>query len=872
MKRFPLTSALIGLTVLLTACPQPQPPTPPGPAPETSQRDGAKVTGQLKDYTMGAAVLAAYDNLSEDFIATGPLAADGAFNLTLPNPAPAASQFIMAPQAGCAANPTVTPASSKIAVIGLYGVIQGSDLIGAVQEVVSQGEVSGLNHAVALRLYASTNTTITGKLDCGSGASTFNLNLKAGWNIVQEKITAVSNGNITGLDYSIVPASTVMTPIFEKVKAPEVPFTATVQNAFVTVQRGEAFDLITHLTAPDGLTGPVTVSLVNPPPGFVLETPTVPLASASATTAQSLNSGFRASLAARDRMAALEAEHTTGASLRPQAVNSTSTVRIRTTSDAPRSTMAPTGLTLRFTLGERTSDVQVQVQVNAPGVAVELRDGYYSTQGVTLGAGDTKELTAFITAQHGLTGPVDLSLGASASGITGAGHLDNLGTGSSTSFSVTVPASLTPGTYPVDVVATHAGGTEVVSRLNVVVAAPTARITAQSVTVYGGESVLLPVSIQGEYGFTGPITVTATDLPAGVTVTPVTTNYTKNAAAAVNLTLTGDAALTARSGLAFKVRVTGANGSGESGATLNLAPRRFSLGKVNVPRVTTAAGTGFWCIQNPTGQYGNYQMVRFDGQQETTEVALPGFTSEPLLMAGPDETAWVVSSSQIARYAAGSLTSWTVSGGTATAGVVDAQGTLFTTQFSTVTRFNAANGTVQEIYKSSGYGSLGVISTSADGTRVYVYDGNAQALKIIDTTTLQVETQALAGLQFVTAVRTDATGRLWVFGTKQGGIYGGVLARINADGTTSLFTPPAELGGDPSLRVFDFDAQGRLWIATQQSSNVVSFDPARGTFNTPLNFTTASPHMLRMAVEATGGIWVVWEELNGAGAFTTLLK
>ncbi|PJI51347.1 hypothetical protein CTI14_62160, partial [Methylobacterium radiotolerans] len=60
---------------------------------------------------------------------------------------------------------------------------------------------------------------------------------------------------------------------------------------------------------------------------------------------------------------------------------------------------------------------------------------------------------------------MDLSLGASASGITGAGHLDNLGTGSSTSFSVTVPASLTPGTYPVDVVATHAGGTEVVNRL-----------------------------------------------------------------------------------------------------------------------------------------------------------------------------------------------------------------------------------------------------------------------------------------------------------------------------------------------------------------------------------------------------------------------
>ncbi len=872
MKRLPLASALIGLTVLLTACPQPQPPIPPVPEPETPLRDGAKVSGQLKNYTMGAAVLAAYDDLSEDFIATGPLAADGNFNLTLPNPPPAASQFIMAPQSGCVANPTVTPASSSIAVIGLYGVIQGSDLIGAVQEVVSQGEASGLNHAVALRLYASTNTTITGKLDCGGGVSTFNLNLKAGWNIVQEKISSVSNDMVTGVDYSIVPTSTAITPEFEKVKAPEVPFTATVQNAYVTVQRGEAFDLITHLTAPDGLTGPVTVSLVNPPPGFILETPTVPLASVPVTTAQNLSTGFRSSPAIRDHMAVLAARHTTGTSLRAQAVSSSPTVRIRTTSDAPRSTMAPTGLTLRFTLGERTSDVQVQVQVIAPGVAVELRDGYYSAQGVTLGAGDTKELTAFVTPQHGLTGPVDLHLGASASGITGTGHLENLSTGNSTPFTVTVPAGLTPGTYPLEVVATHAGGREIVNRLNVVVAAPTARVTAQSVTVYGGESVLLPVAIQGEYGFTGPITVTATDLPAGVTVTPVTTDYTKNAAAAVNLTLTGDAALTARSGLAFKVRVTGANGSGESGATLNLAPRRFSLGKVNVPRVTTAAGTGFWSIQSPTGQYGNYQLVRFDGQQETNEVALTGFTSEPLLMAGPDETAWLVSSSQIARYAAGALTSWTVSGGTPTAGVVDAQGNLWTTQFSTVTRFNAATGTNQEIYKSSGYGSLGAISTSADGSRVYVYDGNAQALKIIDTTTLQIETQALAGLQFVTAVRTDATGRLWVFGTKQGGIYGGVLARINADGTTSLFTPPAELGGDPSLRVFDFDIQGRLWIATQQSSNVVSFDPARGTFNTPLNFATGWPSLLRMTVEASGGIWVVWEEMNGGGAFTTLLK
>ena len=53
MKRFPLTSALLGLTVLLTACPQPQPPEPSKPPAATNPRivplDSTKVSGLVVD-------------------------------------------------------------------------------------------------------------------------------------------------------------------------------------------------------------------------------------------------------------------------------------------------------------------------------------------------------------------------------------------------------------------------------------------------------------------------------------------------------------------------------------------------------------------------------------------------------------------------------------------------------------------------------------------------------------------------------------------------------------------------------------------------------------------------------------------------------
>ena len=60
MKRFPLTSALLGLTVLLTACPQPQPPEPSKPPAATTPRivplDSTKVSGDaISPSSSGAA-------------------------------------------------------------------------------------------------------------------------------------------------------------------------------------------------------------------------------------------------------------------------------------------------------------------------------------------------------------------------------------------------------------------------------------------------------------------------------------------------------------------------------------------------------------------------------------------------------------------------------------------------------------------------------------------------------------------------------------------------------------------------------------------------------------------------------------------------
>ncbi|GMA14856.1 hypothetical protein E5F05_12795 [Deinococcus metallilatus] len=840
------------------------------------------VEGILSPYRLGAGDIYAYAPFLEDSLAQGKVSANGSFSLSLPTTLPPEALFTLTDPSdtSCLAQPTVVPSSAQFVYTDLYPVGIAGNLVGFGEEIVDGGAADGSGRSDLLRFYASAASRVTGEFSCGDVTSSFDLDLKAGWNIVQRTVTKVSAGEITAQMFRMFAGGTV-TQAFTSLQTQQ-RFNVQLNSNSLTVNRGESGTLDTAITVPDGTTGTVQVELLDPPPGVSLTTSSLPVnGGGSSQRASSLPRRLPQTL-----KAASSPTHQGGRGsavspsslIAPQTVGSAA-ITIQTSADTPRTNTAyksPHLLRLRFTYGQDRVEATTYLSVNAPGVRTELRDGYYSTSGITLGAGDTASLTAIVTPEGGLTGEVRLSMSDPVTGISGEGGPVTLGSnGESVPFKITVPRGTAPGTYALPVQATHAAGKETVATLNVKVAAPALRVSAPAATVYGGETVSLPVTLESQYGFEGAVTVSAADLPAGVTATPVNVTVPRGGAASATLTLTGAENLGTLPSREITLNVQGTNLAARGTTTLTLRPKRLSLGQVNVVTTTAARGGGFWFTSQPYDQSGaGARLARFDGTKVVDEVALPvsGSFNSWRLVTAPNGDVWGLQTSgeKAFRYAGGQLQSWDVNLGSSPQIAADNQNRLWFVGYQTssadysLMRLDAGSGKVEAVVRqgfTSNSGSAPLVR-NADGTALFLYDSSNARLLQIDTASGTTSARPLPGLNMITALAVDAGGTPWVYGRSSD--FSTRVARVNSDGTTTLFNFYA--GSNDLPETFGFDEQGLLWSGS--GGQIKAFNPQIGQVERTIDLGYGSSN--RTALNLPGGLWTIWADSTARTSYSSL--
>ncbi|MEF2277887.1 hypothetical protein V3W47_06210 [Deinococcus sp. YIM 134068] len=872
MKRLRLPSAMLGLTVLLTACPG---------APTPSGSQGGVVEGTLTPYSLGAADIFAYAPMTEEVVAATTVAANGQFSLPLPTPG--AGQLVALTGSGCAAQPQVSPADARFLYTDFYPVVQNNEVVGYGEEIVDAGAADGSGRSDLLRFYASAASKVTGQFVCGGATTTFDLDLKAGWNTVQRTIDTVSGGQVTAGTFQMYTGSAAtlaFTPIPSS-PAPSPQMSVFLMPNYTTVTRGESLTVEAQVYTTDETVGEVNVELINPPAGFTLATDKLSAASLSAASVQKRGAE---GLLRRDRSLGGAVGALSSASLLPQGTR-TGKFTINTTAEAQRTdtgSSSPHELRLRFTSGQQTMEATLYVNVTVPGVQVDLRDGFYTARQLVLSAGDTQTLTAFLTPQYGLTGEVRLSMEDAASGISGVGGPVTLGAETtSVPFTVTVPRGTAPGTYSLPVMAIHRAGTEQVATLSVEVKAATVSVNAQAVTLYGGETVSLPVTLKSEYGFEGAVTIDATGLPAGVTAAPVTVTVPRGGTVSASLPLTGAESVGVVSSTQVTVTVSGTNLSASGTAGVTLQPRRVLLSDMAVQKMVPAHEGGFWFISRPYGQYGKgVKLARFDGANVVDAVTIPSSPTDSWdLTTAPGGEVWGMTGNGTAvfRYAKGQLQTWETSVGHPSSSIAaDNQQRLWFFALDESSgkyrfkRLDATTGQVEtlDIYNFSWFYPSTFLVRNEDGSALFVPDRFAPDQKTarlvrVDTAIADVTLLPLRNLADVRAAAVDPAGTPWVYGSAWGDSP--QAARVNGDGTLTPYL--FESGIVPEL--FGFDGRGLLWGMGSSGGSVRALDPRTGAV---VHNIEASHDSQRVAVNLSGGLWKTWADDTARGTYASLIR
>ncbi|MDZ7629877.1 MAG: hypothetical protein U5K74_00615 [Gemmatimonadaceae bacterium] len=140
-------------------------------------------------------------------------------------------------------------------------------------------------------------------------------------------------------------------------------------------------------------------------------------------------------------------------------------------------------------------------------------------------AGQSGSAAVTIVRGGGFAGTVDLTASGAPSGVTVTLTPATLGSGNTSSDVVVQTAtSVSPATFPITITATGSGVTAATTTLTITVtAAPVPSITLTvaptTVSIIAGETGTATATIARGGGFTGPVTLSATNAPTGITAT-----------------------------------------------------------------------------------------------------------------------------------------------------------------------------------------------------------------------------------------------------------------------------------------------------------------------------------------------------------------
>jgi pseudomonalisin len=182
-----------------------------------------------------------------------------------------------------------------------------------------------------------------------------------------------------------------------------------------------------------------------------------------------------------------------------------------------------------------TQTLAVPLTIPAPGFALST-----SATSVSAVAGGAAQLTVSITPQNGFSAAVGLSASGLPVGVTAAFSAATLaGTAAGTSaLTLTAAKTTRAGSYPITVTASGGGVTQTSSPTLTVSVPPscTLSVNPASVTINAGQAASVSVScgsVQGAFG--GPIGLSVSGAPAGVSVQAVATVLTPGTSTALNI-------------------------------------------------------------------------------------------------------------------------------------------------------------------------------------------------------------------------------------------------------------------------------------------------------------------------------------------------
>ena len=232
------------------------------------------------------------------------------------------------------------------------------------------------------------------------------------------------------------------------------------------------------------------------------------------------------------------------ASFSPNPTNGTATLTLTV---APSAAVASSTLTVTGTSGSLTATAPLTLSVMTPTFTM------YGGSTAALNQGSSETATVYITPQYGFTGNVSLSVTGLPSGVTGS--FSQNPTTSTSVLTLTAAANATPGTSNFSITGTSGSATySNTFQVTVNAGSFTLATAPADVTLYPASAGKSTISIAPVNNFAGPVTLSVSGLPAGVTASfsPATTSSAS--------TITFMAGSTASAGPST-VTITGTSGS-----------------------------------------------------------------------------------------------------------------------------------------------------------------------------------------------------------------------------------------------------------------------------------------------------------------------
>ncbi|WP_407541896.1 hypothetical protein Q0M94_20680 (plasmid) [Deinococcus radiomollis] len=323
----------------------------------------------------------------------------GQFSLGLPGTPPGSDFTPAIPAPGyfssCTFSGTVSNSAATIAAyVGLNAYSAGGDPVATIQEnLVSGASVEG---AQVGRIYSRQPLTLRGTVDCLFNRTRYDLNLSAGWNLVE---LSSANGTTTFKDLS----GTARSVLGVTRKTPGV--TVSLNDAgTITLHPGERVTRNVTFLQVGAFSG--TVKLSTNIPGVGVEP--------SAVTLSPLGTQ------------AMKAEDwlMNNRTLTPAGLNTIRPLSLSTpltftaAADAPEHpyTNSNDALIVSDSAGVKMSSTPLSLSVLIPSVYATINT--YSYPGITVAQGESAKLNVQIMSVNGLSGPVTVGLSGLPSGVT----------------------------------------------------------------------------------------------------------------------------------------------------------------------------------------------------------------------------------------------------------------------------------------------------------------------------------------------------------------------------------------------------------------------------------------------------------------------